>query len=641
MEVTMPALVTEAPPETAPQTESALPTFIAPSDKLGMGATLVDGGCLYRVWAPNANAVAVGGDFFHSGNQSPIDWQEIPLQRDSATGEGASYWSAFVPGALHDSHYKFHIRNDSAPPDWAGPWRWKHDPYARDAISFSGNSIVVDRNFDWSGDNFQMPPWNELVIYELHIGTFGRKRPDEKSDFTSAIGRLDYLRDLGINAIEVLPAFDFDTDTSMGYNPGLPFAVDNAYGELNAIKSFIKEAHRRGIAVMLDVVYNHFGPEGLDDCLGKFDGLYPPGTQGIYFYEDGRLYTPWGDNRPDFGRGEVRLYIRDHAMTCLDEIRADGLRLDSTVSIRRLVRRYDDLGPNPEGVTLLRYLGEEKRKSSPWKLLIAEDLQNDDTLTRDALSGGVGLDAQWDNWFSGRVRNAMFAFEDNERNPQQVAEAISKSYNSSGAFQRVNYTESHDDANKARIPSLIDGNNPQSIFALRRTAIGAALMFTAPGIPMLFMGQEFLESKPWNDGTAFALDWSRIDRFSGMVELHRRLIRVRRNQDNNTRGLCGDNVNVFHVNPEGVVAFHRWAQGGPGDDVVVVANLSNRRWDSYNVGFPREGTWYLRFNSDWQGYAAEFTNVGYDTTAASGWNQGMPANGNVGLGPYSVIVLSQ
>ena len=104
--------------------------------------------------------------------------------------------------------------------------------------------------------------------------------------------------------------------------------------------------------------------------------------------------------------------------------------------------------------------------------------------------------------------------------------------------------------------------------------------------------------------------------FSGMVELHRRLIHLRRNWDNNTRGLRGGNVNVFHVNPEGVIAFHRWDQGGPGDDVVVVANLSNRRWDSYNVGFPREGTWYLRFNSDCQGYAPEFTNVGYDTTAA-------------------------
>ena len=80
----------------------------------------------------------------------------------------------------------------------------------------------MDRDFDWSGDNFQMPPWNELVIYELHIGTFGRNKPKEHSDFTAAIGRLDYLRDLGVNAIEVLPAFDFDTDTSMGYNPELP-----------------------------------------------------------------------------------------------------------------------------------------------------------------------------------------------------------------------------------------------------------------------------------------------------------------------------------------------------------------------------------------------------------------------------------
>jgi 1,4-alpha-glucan branching enzyme len=387
--------------------------------------------------------------------------------------------------------------------------------------------------------------------------------------------------------------------------------------------------------VILDVVYNHFGPEGLDDCLGKFDGSYPPGTQGIYFYEDDRRRTAWGD-RPDFGRGEVRLYIRDHAMTCLDEIRADGLRLDSTVNIR-----FDDLGFNPEGFTLLRYLGEEKRKSSPWKILIAEDLQNDDSLTRDALSGGIGLDSQWDSWFSGRVRNAMFATDDNQRNPQQVAEAISKSYNSSGAFQRVNYTESHDDANKARIPSLIDGSNSESVWALRRTALGAALMLTAPGIPMLFMGQEFLESKPWNDRKDFALDWDRIGSFFGMVELHRRLIRLRRNQDNNTRGLRGDNVNVFHVNPEGVIAFHRWAQGGPGDDVVVVANLGNRTWDSYNIGFPREGTWYLRFNSDYRGYSDQFTNVGYDTTADAVGNQGMPANGNVGLGPYSVIVLSQ
>jgi 1,4-alpha-glucan branching enzyme len=635
------SILTEAPAEVLSQPAAPLPPFTAPSGKPGMGAILVDGGCLYRVWAPNADAVTVGGDFFHSGNSEPVTWQEIPLKRDAPTGPSASYWSAFVPGVLADSHYKFHIHNASAPPDWNGPWRWKHDPYARDAISFAGNSIVVDRNFDWSGDSFHMPAWNDLVIYELHIGTFGRNLPNQPSDFTSAIGRLDYLRDLGVNAIEVLPAFDFDTTTSMGYNPGLPFAIDNAYGTLQAMKAFIKAAHQRGLAVILDVVYNHFGPEGLEECLGRFDGQFRPATQGIYFYEDGRLYSPWGDDRPDFGRGEVRSYIRNHAMTCLDELRADGLRLDSTVSIRRVVRRFDDAGPNPEGFTLLRYLGEEKRKRSPWKILIAEDLQNDDTLTRDALAGGIGLDAQWDSWFSGRVRNALFAFADDQRNVQQVAEAISKSYNSSGPFQRVNYTESHDDAGNARIPSLIDGKNPESIFALRRAALGAALLLTAPGIPMLFMGQEFLDAKPWSDAMNFALDWSRVGRLSGMVELHRRLIHLRRNWDNNTRGLRGAHVNVFHVNPQGIMAFHRWDQGGPGDDVVVVANLTNRRWDSYNVGFPRAGRWYLRFNSDFQGYAPEFTNVGYDTTAAPGGNQGMPADGNVGLGLYSVIILSQ
>lgn len=637
----MPTTITDITDVASPQATMPLPPFIAPSNKPGMGAVLMDAGCLFRVWAPNADAVAVGGDFFHAGNLEPLQWQEVPLARDAATGEAAAHWSAFVPGALADSLYKFHIRNNSAPPDWMGPLRWKHDPYARDAVSFTGNSVVVARNFDWSGDNFQMPNWNELVIYELHIGTFGRNAPGQVSDFASAINRLDYLRDLGINAVEILPAFDFDTETSMGYNTGLPFAVDNAYGRLQAMKSFIKAAHQRGIAVILDVVYNHFGPEGLDECLGRFDGSYPPGTQGIYFYEDGRLYTPYGDNRPDFGRGEVRVYIRDHAMTCLDEFRADGLRLDSTIAIRHVVRRFDDLGPNPEGFTLLRYLGEEKRKSSPWKILIAEDLQNDDTVTRDALFGGIGLDSQWDNWFLGRARNMMFAAFDDQRGPQQVAEAISKAYNSSGPFQRVIYTESHDEAHFARIPSLIAPTDREGYFARKRAALGAALVLTAPGIPMLFMGQEFLEFNPWSDGLGFALDWSRIDRFAGMVELHRRLIHLRRNWDNNTRGLRGSNVNVFHVNPEGVIAFHRWENGGPGDDVVIVANLTNRRWDSYNVGFPRTGTWYLRFNSDYQGYAADFSNVGYDTTAVAGWNQGMPANGNVGLGAYSVIILSQ
>lgn len=637
----MSSVLTEPIPATTSQAPAdQLPPFVAPSDKPGMGAVLVDSGCLFRVWAPNASAVSVGGDFFHSGNLDPVVWQEIPMARDAATGEGAAYWSAFVPGTLADSLYKFRISDDSAPAEWDSP-QWKHDPYARDAVSFTGNSVVIDRNFDWSGDSFQTPNWNEMVIYELHIGTFGRNAPGEISDFNAAIGRLDYLQSLGINAIEVLPAFDFDTTTSMGYNTALPFAVDNAYGQLQAMKSFIKAAHQHGIAVILDVVYNHFGPDGLEQTLGNFDGSGPQGMEGIYFYQDGRLYTPWGSNRPDFGRGEVRVYIRDHAMTCLNDLRADGLRLDSTISIRHNVRKFDDLGENPDGFSMLRYLGEEKRKSLPWKIMIAEDLQNEDAVTRDALFGGIGLDSQWDNWFLGRVRNMMFAPLDEQRAPQQMAEALGKTYNSQGAFQRVIYTESHDEAYHARIPSLIAPSDPEGYFARKRVALGATLMLTAPGIPMLFMGQEFLEFQAWNDNLNFALDWGRIDRFAGMVDLHRRLIQLRRNWDNNTRGLRGANTNIFHVNAAGVIAFHRWDQGGPGDDVVVVANLTNNRWDSYNIGFPRTGTWYLRFNSDYQGYAPDFSNVGYNTTASVGGNQNMPANGNVGLGPYSALIFSQ
>ena len=280
-------------------------------------------------------------------------------------------------------------------------------------MSFSGNSVVVDRNFDWSGDNFQMPGWNELVIYELHIGTFNHQLGQAVGTFEEAKGRLKHLADIGVNAIEIMPAFDFATTTSMGYNTALPYAVDNAYGRTHTMKEFIKAAHQRGIAVILDVVYNHWGPEGLHDSIGQFDGWYFPGKEGVFFYADDRSATRFGE-RPDYGRGEVRTYIRDNAMTLLDEFRADGLRLDSTANIRRV---RDNEGPDiADGFTLLRYLGEEKRRASPWKLLIAEDLQNDDVLTRDALFGGIGLDSQWDPGFRGRVVNGMlFAANDDAR----------------------------------------------------------------------------------------------------------------------------------------------------------------------------------------------------------------------------------
>jgi 1,4-alpha-glucan branching enzyme len=166
------------------------------------------------------------------------------------------------------------------------------------------------------------------------------------------------------------------------------------------------------------------------------------------------------------------------------------------------------------------------------------------------------------------------------------------------------------------------------------------MVFTGAGIPMIFQGQEILEWIPFGDDR---MDWNKYDTFRGIYHLYRDLIRLRRNWFDNTRGLRGPNVNVFHAGRDDkVMAFHRWDRGGPGDDVVVVMNFSSRTYPSYGIGFPRAGHWRVRFNSDWNGYSGDFGNTSScDTHAASPGMQSMPFAGNVGIGPYSAIILSQ
>ena len=205
------------------------------------------------------------------------------------------------------------------------------------------------------------------------------------------------------------------------------------------------------------------------------------------------------------------------------------------------------------------------------------------------------------------------------------------------------YTESHDEVanGQARVPEQIWPGNADSWYARKRSTLGAALVFTAPGIPMLFQGQEFLEDQWFRDTDP--LDWQKKQTFAGIFALYRDLVAIRRNRDGGFRGLQGQNVNVFHVNNHGkAVAFHRWDLGGPGDDVVVVANFANRTYDSYSIGLPHAGLWRVRFNSDWQGYSDDFANTaGYDTVAGPPGQDGLAHRANVGLGPYSALILTQ
>ena len=166
-----------------------------------------------------------------------------------------------------------------------------------------GNAVVYDpAAFDWTGDDFDMPTWDDTVIYEFHVGTFAGG-DDHRGDFDRAARRLPYLEDLGVSAVQVMPPFEFAGDVSWGYNPAHLFAIESGYGGPDAFKRFIRAAHDHGIAVIVDVVFNHLGPSDLD--LWRFDGWTSDDGGGIYFYEDERAITPWGATRPDYGRGEV------------------------------------------------------------------------------------------------------------------------------------------------------------------------------------------------------------------------------------------------------------------------------------------------------------------------------------------------
>jgi len=290
----------------------------------------------------------------------------------------------------------------------------------------------------------------------------------------------------------------------------------------------------------------------------------------------------------------------------------------------------------------MQWINGEIRQRQPWKASIAEDMQQNEWLTRPADRGGAGFTAQWDAGFVHPIRGAIISSDDSSRDMDAVVTTLSQRYNAD-AFERVIYTESHDeDANgHQRVPEEIWPANAGSYYSQKRSTLGAALVFTAPGIPMIFQGQEFLQYGYFDD--ARQLDWSLADTYRGIVALYRDLMRLRRNWYNNTRGLRGQSLHVHHINRnDKVLAFHRWDQGGAGDDVVVVMNFADRSYGSYSIGFPRGGLWRVRFNSDWSGYSSDFRNTpSNDVLADSLSRDQMDFSGAIGLGPYAAVILSQ
>lgn len=583
--------------------------------KKDVGAVLRRDGVSFRVWAPFASTVAVAGSF--------NDWQHLPM-----TSEGDGYWSVDVPGAQAGQEYRYAITNGEQN-------LWKNDPRALQVTTSAGNSVVVDKHFAWTDQNFKPVELEKQVVYEMHVGTFFRPDPSTIGTFEDIIAKLDYLQHLGVTTIELMPISTMSPQREWwGYTPMYIYTVESQYGGRYKFHEFVNAAHGRGMSVILDVVYNHLGPSDLD--IWQFDGWSQDGKGGIYFYNDWRSKTPWGDTRPDYGRPEVQDYILDNVRMWLYDSHVDGLRVDSTIFIRNATGLNDapdtDLA---DGWRVLQQINEVARKLNPAALTVGEDVGANHYITKPTSDGGAGFAAQWEVQFPQALREALWTSDPAQINLAGLLGELSRRYNDD-VLQRVVYVDSHDSAanGSARLNEVIAPGKSDQQFARQQALLAAALLLTAPGIPMLLQGQEFMMGGNFNDWEG--LEWKRAEAHKGIVNAYRDLIALRRNTSGLSAGLAGRGMNLFHVDETNkVIAYHRWDKNGSKDDVVVVVNFGSHAYTNYSMSFPHNGTWHVRFCSSAKKYSPDFAGIHVpDVTAQSG-------TGTFVLPPSTALILSQ
>lgn len=677
-----------------------------------LGSTPHTGGVTFRVWAPYVEAVAVKIN----------DGAPVPMAKEPGhTDPGDATWMVEVPSAKVGDKYKYAVTYNGNTAEYV-------DPRARQLTDYTAAaaSVVVDTAAGTLAP-FTVPALNSLVIYEMHIGSFNPNEANEgKFDFAGAKQKLDYLQSLGINAVELLPVNETVVggggggrggrgrgarggaatqqagaatqpaaaaatqpvagraggragaggrgDYNWGYDPASYYALKTSYGTPAQLKDFVNAAHARGIAVFIDVVYNHMHSGTLLRNWGGFTNAEYP--NGFYFNNAARGASPWGP-RPDFSRPQVLEHLRDNALMFVTEYGVDGLRWDSTGNIRAFRDRDAANTPNAAGQELIRSTLNEYRKTQPQKIMIAEDLFNTALVTQPTAQGGLGFNSQWDNDLCAVVRKTVVG-EDKDRNLSLLKTIIEVSNRVAdfGKFQdgqdvvashaagtakktdddpfaRVIFTENHDEAGhgseqklgvpNVRVPAAVDPRDPQSVKAKKLSTLASAVMLTTPGVPMLFQGQEMLDPREFTFGVNIPMQWNRVESQRGIIKMYSDMIRLRRNVGGKTAGLTGKNVNVYHVNDAThTLAYHRWDKGGAGDDVIVVTNFSGNTIEALNVGFPSAGKWTVRFNSGSSSYDPAFENINMtDVSATNSPADGQAFSGKLAIAPYSAIILSR
>ena len=579
-----------------------------------VGATPVTGGgAVFKVWAPTRVSCYVRGEFNAWGLANPLTKQ----------GE---YFIGRVNGVADRAQYKYFFNNSV----------WNTDPRARSLESPGGYNARVENPFRyvWRVSDFATPALEELVIYQLHVGTFaGRNDPVPGAAFPSryldVAARVGHLAQLGINAVMLNPVTEFPGDESAGYNPITSWTPEWKYGTPDHFKAMVDSLHAHGIAVLLDIVWNHLSPT--DNFLWNYDGSQQ------WFDSPTAVNTPWG-SQADFDKTVIKDYFANSALYWMEEMGVDGFRMDAT--------DYMNIAPQEAaGWSLMQRFNDEMDNRWADKIAIAEQLPNDDWVTRPTSLGGAGFDAQYYDAFTDNLRQEILdaAFGD----PEMFK--ISSIINGSGTYlsgrRVVNYYELHDEAwpssGGQRFVKSIDGAAPHDdAYARGRSKLAQGLVMFAPGVPAFLQGTEWLEDTDFGANSANRIDWSKRITYAPQLEWFRKIVSLRR-----WPAFRADAArHVFHVN-EGanVIAFRRTDTAG--NPMVVIANFSNTDFSGYRLGVPLAGNWFEMVNSQSAVYGGNgLDNPGprpTDAIPADGFVQSLsltiPQMGLLVLGPGTVV----
>ena len=437
---------------------------------LPLGATYVgEGRCHFLVWAPKAERAEV---HIVGSNDRMIAMDRWERGYHEVLSEGVT------PG----TRYFYRLNGQAEWPDPASRFQPE---------GVHGPSQVVDLFFDWKDAGWSGLDLADYIIYEIHIGAY-----TEPGTFEALIPHLDELCELGVTAIELMPVAQFPGDRNWGYDGAFPFAVQNSYGGPAGLKSLVDGCHARGLAVVLDVVYNHLGPEG--NYLAQF---------GPYFTS--RYHTPWGSaiNYDGAESDEVRRFFIENALYWTKDFHIDALRLDAIHAII-----------DPSARPILEQLGEAVHKQAHQlkrKIhVIAESDRNDSRIIRSRESGGYGLDAQWSDDF----HHALHALLTPERNGyyrdfgevEQLAKAYREGFVYSGEYsayrkrrhgnssrglpteQFVVFAQNHD-----QVGNRLLGERLSQLVCFDALKVAAGAVLLSPFIPLLFMGEEYGEVAPF------------------------------------------------------------------------------------------------------------------------------------------------